>query len=252
MGRVGNTRRGVFVRGLLFMLIWSVLPAPAAGLPGAAAPSAAVRVPILAYHGVDHSGSAFSITPEQLAAQCQWLLENGYTTITLGQFWDAAMGFGQMPPNPIVFTIDDGLPSALAFADILGRYGMVGTYFINNVSFLTPDQILSLAQRGAVEAHTVSHASLPGMDYESQLAEIAQNKAYLEQITGQPVRFLAWPFGSYDATSVQAAAAAGIVAAVALGGTAANTGALDPYAIPRIMPGAETDLAQFSSMVMLW
>jgi hypothetical protein len=31
-----------------------------------------------------------------------------------------------------------------------------------------PEQIVTLAQSGAVEAHTASHAHLAGMDYESQ------------------------------------------------------------------------------------
>ncbi len=243
------TRRGACMHALVFVLLWSVLPGT---VPDAAAQGMGTRVPILTYHQVDYSGSAYSITPEQLDAQCRWLLENGYTAITLGQFWDAAMGLGALPPNPVVLTNDDGWGSALTFADILGRYGMAGTYFINNVSPLTADQIVSLAQRGAVEAHTVTHAALVGMDYDAQFTEIAENKTYLEQITGQPVRFLAWPFGACDANAIQAAAAAGIVAAFGLGGTAANTGAIDPYNIPRLMMGIETDLAMFASMVTIW
>jgi peptidoglycan/xylan/chitin deacetylase (PgdA/CDA1 family) len=162
------------------------------------------------------------------------------------------MGYGYLPPNPVILTNDDGSPTALTFADILGRYGLVGTYFINNSSYLTPDQILSLAQRGGVEAHTVSHTNLRGLDAESQYAEIANNKLHLEQITGLPVRFLAWPFGESDVNAVQAAAAAGIVAAFGLNGTAANTGALDPYYIPRLMMTATDDLSTFAAKVTTW
>jgi peptidoglycan/xylan/chitin deacetylase (PgdA/CDA1 family) len=99
----------------------------------------------------------------------------------------------------------------MTFAEILGRYGFVGNYFINNVSPLTPDEILYLAQRGSVQAHTASHVSLLGLDYAGQLAEISENVIYLEQITGQPVHFIAWPHGDTNASAVEAAAAAGIV-----------------------------------------
>jgi peptidoglycan/xylan/chitin deacetylase (PgdA/CDA1 family) len=173
----------------------------------------------------------------------------GYTSITLGQFWDASLGYGMLPTNPVVLTNDDGWSSAITFADILAEYGFIGTYFINNVSKLTADEIWSLSQRGEIEAHTVSHAWMSSLDYEDQLAEIVENKAYLEGITGQPVRFLAWPFGDRNESAIQAAAAAGIVAAFGLGGNAAYTGANDPYQIPRIMLKVTDDLDTFAAKV---
>jgi peptidoglycan/xylan/chitin deacetylase (PgdA/CDA1 family) len=208
-----------------------------------------VRVPILLYHAIDSSGISYSVTPEQLHAQCAWLVQNGYTSITLGQFWDASLGYGTLPANPVVLTNDDGWPSAMTFADILAEYGLIGTYFINNVSELTADEIWSLSQPGEIEAHTVSHAWMSSLDYEGQLAEIVENKAYLEGITGQPVRFLAWPFGDRNESAIQAAAAAGIVAAFGLGGTGAYVGALDAYQIPRILMEVTDDLDTFAAKV---
>jgi peptidoglycan/xylan/chitin deacetylase (PgdA/CDA1 family) len=181
--------------------------------------SASVRVPVLVYHNVDYSGSEFSVTPEQLDEQCRWLIDNGYTSITVWQFWDAAMGYGTLPVNPVLLTNDDGWSSVMTFAEILGRYGLVGNYFINNVSPLTADQIWTLSQFGPVQAHTATHQYLSQMDFEGQLAEISQNVTYLEQITGQQVQFLAWPFGDYNASAVEAAAASGIVGAFGLSGT---------------------------------
>ena len=251
MGRVGAW---LGVRAGLCMLVlvlsgWGVPTALPGTAPVALGQGSFGRVPILTYHNIDYSGSAFSVTPEQLDEQCRWLVENGYTAITLGQFWEATTGLGTLPPNPIVLTNDDGWSSAMTFAEVLGRYGMLGTYFINNVSPLTPEQILALAQLGAVEAHTVTHAHLAGMDYESQLTEIVQNKTYLEQITGQSIHFLAWPFGESNESAVQAAAAAGIIGAFGLGGTAADLSAINPYQVPRIMMTVEDDLAMFAAKV---
>jgi peptidoglycan/xylan/chitin deacetylase (PgdA/CDA1 family) len=239
-----GARAVVFVLVLLFA--W--LPSPAT----AAQEVAAVRVAVLAYHNVDYSGDAHSVTPEQLDAQCRWLVENGYTAITLGQFWDAAMGYGTLPPNAVLLTNDDGWTSTMTFAEILGRYGLVGNYFINNVSPLTPDQIATLAQWGSVQAHTATHQNLMHLDYEGQVAEITQNVTYLEQITGQAVQFLAWPFGDSNASAVEAAAAAGIVGAFGLSGTGCNMHSIDPYYVPRIMVGVGDDLDTFAAKVSWW
>jgi peptidoglycan/xylan/chitin deacetylase (PgdA/CDA1 family) len=254
MGRVGAwRRRRAVVHALVLVISWLVLPLAIPEMtPSTTADGWVNRVPILAYHNVDYSGSAYSVTPEQLDEQCRWLIENGYTAITLWQFWDAVTGAGTLPANPVMLTNDDGWLSAMTFADIVGRNGLPATYFINNVSPLTPDQILLLSQLGAVEAHTVTHAHLAGMDYESQLAEISNNIAYLEQITGQPIHFMAWPWGESDDSAVQAAAAAGIVAGFGLSGTGANMGALNPYYIPRIMMAVDDDLNVFAAKVSGW
>jgi peptidoglycan/xylan/chitin deacetylase (PgdA/CDA1 family) len=210
---------------------------------------AVVRVPILVYHMVDESGNTYSVTPRQLNQQCRWLVEHGYTTITVRQFWRAARGLADLPPNPVILTNDDGAPSVRRFARILERNGLVGTYFVNSVSPLTPRQIRSLAERGSVEAHTVSHVALSGLDYADQVAEISENRAYLEEIIGEPVRFLAWPYGDVNESAMEAAEAAGIVAAFGLGGTAANFDLSDPYVIPRITIFVDDDLETFAAKV---
>jgi peptidoglycan/xylan/chitin deacetylase (PgdA/CDA1 family) len=249
MGR--RVRAAAF--NLLLVCVWFAWPAMSPGDPSArAAQDAFGRVPVLAYHNVDYSGSEYSVTPEQLDEQCRWLVENGYTAITLHQFWEAATGYGKLPPNPVLLTNDDGWSSAITFAEILGRHGMAGTYFLNSVSPLSAEQILLLSQLGSVQAHTANHAHLSGLDYEGQLAEIAENKTYLEAITGQPVHFLAWPFGDRNDSAVQAAAAAGILGAFGLGGTAASLLAIDPYHIPRIMMGPGDDLPTFAAKVGGW
>lgn len=254
MGGIVARRGGrVVAAALVLVLSWLALPAVEPGQgPTAEAQIGGVRVPILTYHGVDYSGSAYSVTPEQLDAQCAWLVANGYTAITLDHFWAAAFAGAPLPPKPVVLTNDDATASAPVFAEVIARYGLVATYFVNNTSAVTPEQILLLAQYGAVEAHTVGHVSLPGLPFEQQVAEIAQNKAYLEQITGRPVRFLAWPYGASDAGAVEAAAAAGIVGAFGLAGTAAIPGAVDAYYVPRIMIEVGDSLETFAAKVSWW
>jgi peptidoglycan/xylan/chitin deacetylase (PgdA/CDA1 family) len=249
MGRVGIWRgvRAVFC-ALVVLIGFICHPLPAQAIEE----SANIRVPVLVYHNVDYSGSEFSVTPEQLDAQCRWLIDNGYTSITVWQFWDAAMGYGTLPVNPVLLTNDDGWSSVMTFAEILSRYGLVGNYFINNYSPLTADQILTLSHYGPVQAHTANHQYLSQMDYAAQLAEIAGNVTYIEQITGQPVQFLAWPFGDHNASAIEAAAAAGIVGAFALNGTGCYLHGVDPYSVPRIMMVVGDDLDTFAAKVGWW
>src|SRR5688500_15528471 len=235
--------------GLVVILVSAGASTDTSAVPLTATQGAAARVPILVYHTVDESGNTYSVTPCQLNQQCRWLVEHGYTSITLRQFWRAARGLADLPPNPVIMTIDDGDPSVRRFARILDRYGLVGTYFVNNVSPLTRRQIRSLAQRGSVEAHTVSHVALSGLDYEDQVAEIAENRAYLEEITGQPVRFLAWPYGDVNERAIEAAAAAGIVVAFGLGATAADFVTIEWYAVPRMTIYVDDDLETFAAKV---
>jgi hypothetical protein len=118
--------------GLMLVLLWLGTWITTLAGPLTAAQDAAGRVPILVYHTVDETGNTYSITPRQLKLQCRWLVEHGYTAITLSQFWRAARGLADLPPNPVILTDDDGDPSARTFARILDRYGLVGNYFVNN------------------------------------------------------------------------------------------------------------------------
>ena len=249
MGRVGVWRclRAVLC-ALLFVQVfgWHSLPA------GAVEGPANIRVPVLVYHNVDYSGSEFSVTPEQLDEQCRWLYENGYIAVTVHQFWNAAMGYGTLPANSVMLTNDDGWSSVMTFAEILGRYGFVGNYFINNYSPLSAEQIVTLSQYGPVQAHTANHQYLSQMDYEGQLAEISQNVMYIEQITGQPVQFLAWPFGDYNASAIEAAAASGIIGAFGLNGTGCYLHGIDPYHVPRILMVVGDDIDTFAAKVGWW
>ena len=81
------------------------------------------------------------------------------------------------------------------------------------------------------------------------MTEIAENRDYLEEITGQPVRFLAWPYGDVNESAIEAAAAAGIVVAFGLGATAADLETIDWYAVPRMTIYVDDDLESFAAKV---
>lgn len=217
-----------------------------------AAAQTAVRVPVLCYHNIDYSGSAYATTPEMLDAGCQWLLANGYTAISVYQLWNAFATGDALPSKPVMMTNDDGWPSSITFAQTLSGHGMTGNYFINNYSPLSAEEILFLAQNGPIQAHTANHQYMSQLDPATQNAEIVTNQAYISGITGQPVQFLAWPFGDHNATAIQAAQDAGILAAFGLDGVPCYVGASDVYAIPRMIMGPGDTLDTFAAKANHW
>lgn len=64
--------------------------------------------------------------------------------------------------------------------------------------------------------HTHSHPYLDQLNQEKQLAEMKWNKQILEQISGTPVTYFAYPGGIYNQASMSAARQAGFSAAFAV------------------------------------
>ena len=76
---------------------------------------------------------------------------------------------------------------------------------------MSADELCALSRAGiAIGAHTVGHPHLPRLDPDAQEREIADSRRTLERIIGLPVTHLAYPFGSFDDTTVAAAHRAGI------------------------------------------
>jgi peptidoglycan/xylan/chitin deacetylase (PgdA/CDA1 family) len=128
-------------------------------------------------------------------------------------------------PEP-VFTIsfDDGFRTTYAVAgSILSRRGIPSTIFIATEfvglsgaaleSFtrdrlnwphaqpaITADEVRACASRGMqVGSHGVTHKAFSGMDDTEAASELKESRETLERLSGQPVRYFAWPFGSLPA-----------------------------------------------------
>jgi hypothetical protein len=66
------------------------------------------------------------------------------------------------------------------------------------------------------------------------------------------IRFLAWPFGVYNSSAMEAAAASSIIGAFGLNGTGCFIHAADPYHVPRILMVVGDDLDTFAAKVGWW
>jgi peptidoglycan/xylan/chitin deacetylase (PgdA/CDA1 family) len=76
---------------------------------------------------------------------------------------------------------------------------------------LSPDQVRACDRHPLVTigAHSESHPRLSECDDDRLAAELAESKAYLEDLLGHPVPLLAYPYGDYDGRVARAAEHAG-------------------------------------------
>ena len=187
-----------------------------------------VKCPILMYHYVtrlpddaDRYLRDLAVHPDLFTEHCQWLSDNGYTTITMAQLYEGLFNDAPLPENPVVMTFDDGYADAFAFAmPILQRFGMVGTFFIVP-NYMDAPGYLTWGQAGAmlgagmeIENHSMNHTSLRGRNLDYLAEEIGIAADRIEATLGKRPRFFCYPFGHWDNYAIKAVQDSGHLLAV--------------------------------------
>jgi peptidoglycan/xylan/chitin deacetylase (PgdA/CDA1 family) len=168
----------------------------------------------------------------------------GYGPTTLANVDAAMSGVVDPPPGCIVLSFDDGLLSqSLNAAPVLSELRVPAVFFVlpgfaDGVHrYMGVAEIQALAEAGfEVENHTCNHPNLPRLarrDLDAFFAELQDCKRLLEDITGQPVNYVAYPFGAFDATALDAVARFGYRGAFTTRPSAVLT-AGSPFTLPRI------------------
>lgn len=117
-------------------------------------------------------------------------------------------------PN-VCITFDDGRSDHMKAGNLLSELGLTGTFFIitgrlGQEGYLTRDQVLQLAQKGhRIGSHSVSHRHLTKLTKAELDKELISSKKFLEDLTYQPIDWLAPPGGVYNSTVLDRALALG-------------------------------------------
>ncbi len=216
-----------------------------------------MAISILMYHQVGHfapmqAHRANYCHVRRFAAQMELLARLRYQVLDLDQAVACLTGRRLIPARAVVLTFDDGYAN---FADsalpILNGYGYPATVYAiagwlgrpmtwagNEPNRPTPplmsaDQLRRVRTgRISVGAHSMRHVKLGELAPQIQQRELEDSKAALEDILGEPVRHLCYPFGSFNQDTVHAAADAGYASAT----TCLRGGATredHPLALPR-------------------
>jgi peptidoglycan/xylan/chitin deacetylase (PgdA/CDA1 family) len=172
------------------------------------------------------------------------LLAAGYQPTTLATVNAAMAGSVDTPRGCIVLTFDDGLLSQYLNAlPVLTDMSVPAVFFVlpgfnDGVHrYMGTVELQAMANAGLeVEAHTCNHPNLPRLarlNLDAFFGEVQDCKRILEGITGLSVDYLAYPYGAYDLTVLDAVSRFGYRAAFTTRMSAVLSYST-PYALPRI------------------
>jgi peptidoglycan/xylan/chitin deacetylase (PgdA/CDA1 family) len=174
------------------------------------------EVPILCYHRIrdilasdGENMKTYSVTPADFAKQMKALSDNGFHSILPNQLYDYLVYNAKLPSKPVMITFDDTREEQYRLAvPEMNKYGFKGVYFIMTISinrpkYMTKEQIKNLSDTGhSIGTHSWDHHMVTkyvGKDWETQLTK---PKKKLEDITGKPVNYFAYPDGVWNHASI--------------------------------------------------
>lgn len=194
------------------------------------AASSNILIPCLTYHRLHEGGGpaegflrAFSIEVTRFREHLEALHQAGYVAVPLSDYFVWQQG-SQPPPRPIFLTFDDGWASNLLLAQPeLRRLSMPWTLFLTAdrqaAAFreggkldraLTDDEMAALVAEGvSIQSHGLTHRPFTELTESELCRELFESRARIEALTGQPVEWLASPYGLADRRVETAARQAG-------------------------------------------
>lgn len=120
-----------------------------------------------------------------------------------------------------VFSYDDGVAADRRLLNVFDRYGVKGTFNFNSALFdaqdwnnrLNEDELYSLFKdtRHEIALHGEKHLFLTKVPLPQAIAEVVNNRLYLEKKFERVVRGMAYAYGAYNDEIVEALRATGII-----------------------------------------
>lgn len=187
-----------------------------------------IRVPILVYHIVrpsyqtdSQAVKSIAVTPELFDQEMGYLKSNGYMIVPFSALEAYFYQGVSLPPRAVILTFDDAWEDQYTYAfPILEKYHYTATFFIpsnfpGHTNFLTWNQLRTMVADGiSVGSHSESHPYLTASTSSSTLwREIDGSKEILQQQLGVSVNEFNYPFGMFNATTVEMVKKAGYKAA---------------------------------------
>jgi peptidoglycan/xylan/chitin deacetylase (PgdA/CDA1 family) len=206
---------------------------------------------VLTYHDVStESGkqAPYYVSPAQLHAQLDQARRSGARFVELAELVDVLIRGGPLE-GLAALTFDDGLVGVHHHAlPVLAELEIPATVFVvtdrpgtdrppwypGADRTMTRAELVEVANAGVrLESHTRTHADLPTLEPAQLHDQLAASRAALEDLTGRPVEYLAYPFGHHDARVREAVAESGYRAAFTFLNGRVTPG-IDRYRIPRL------------------
>jgi peptidoglycan/xylan/chitin deacetylase (PgdA/CDA1 family) len=188
------------------------------------------EVPILCYHQVrdwkptDSKSARDYIVPEAaFRTQMKMLADSGYHTILPDQLYEYLNTGKALPSKPVMLTFDDTDLDQFTFArPEMDKHGFKGVFFVMTVSlgrprYMSKEQVKALSDAGhAIGSHTWDHHNVKKYQGDDWKIQIEKPSKQLEEITGKPIRYFAYPFGLWNPQAIPELKKRGMVAAFQL------------------------------------
>lgn len=189
------------------------------------------EVPVLCYHqirdwnGGDSKSARDIVVPvNRFKAHLKILADSGYHTVLPDQLYEYLAYGTPLPEKPFMITYDDTDDDQFNIAwPEMKKYGFKGVYFIMTVSlnrpkYMTREQVKQLSDEGNVIAsHTWDHHMVP--EYTTEVdwqTQVEKPKKQIEEITGKPAQYFAYPYGLWKKEAIADLKKRGIKAAFIL------------------------------------
>ena len=208
------------------------------------------QVPILCYHHIrdwkmsDSKRARDYIVPvDTFRNQLKLLSDSGYHTISPNVLYSYLGSGKSIPPKSILLTFDDTDEEQFTVGKSeMDKYGFKGVFFIMTVSlgrpnYMTREQVKQLSDEGHfIGSHTWDHKSVKKYIETDWPVQIDKPTKLLQNITGKPIYYFAYPFGLWDSAAISGLQQRGMRAAFQL---SANRDPKNPlFTIRRIIvPG---------------
>lgn len=219
------------------------------------------QVPILCYHRIrpfratdSKRAIDYIVTPEDFKAQMKVLADSGYKTILPDQLMDYLQYGKAIPEKAVMLTFDDNVADQMEVArPVLDQYGFKGVFFIMTVTlgkpgYMSREQVKQLHDEGhVIGSHTYDHQNMRKLPDSLWSIQVDKPQRQLKEITGEEVKYFAYPFGLWKPENIPALKKRDIVAAFQL--TEKRDTADPVYTIRRmIVPGSWTASKMMKSM----
>jgi peptidoglycan/xylan/chitin deacetylase (PgdA/CDA1 family) len=184
-----------------------------------------VDVPILLYHHVTEGkpSNSYSISKENFKKQLDYLVQNGYRTISMNALVQAITNGTDLPEKPIIITFDDGNQNVFFNAfPIMEEKGLTGMVFIianriNAEGFLSARQLTEMISAGwEVGSHGMRHVDLVKQP-QALRDEIGNSKKFIENALNINIYSFAYPYGKANKVTIDWVKQIGYSSALGLG-----------------------------------
>ncbi|WP_010237851.1 polysaccharide deacetylase family protein [Clostridium arbusti] len=178
-------------------------------------------VPVVMYHSVSNEPTLgnLRITKDNFEAQMKYLKDNGYYTLTMDEVNDFITKNKPIPEKSVALTFDDGYEDNYTNVyPVLKKYGFKATVFVvtssvdKDSTYLTSAQLKDMQANGVdIQSGTYANTKLGDLTMVQQLKSLQNSKQFLESLLNKKVNYVSYPFGSYNANTLDAANKAGYV-----------------------------------------